>query len=115
MAQRFSNNGSTTLVAGIEANDTTIIVISGGGDSFPTINPDDDEEFAQCTIEDNFGNFEIVRANGRIGDSFAVERASEGTTALAFPTGARFELRTTRDTLLNFLQRSGETIDGGIY
>lgn len=115
MAQLFSNNGSTTTIAGISDNDTTILVTGGTGELFPLLNNGDPDEFSMCTLEDQFGNYEIVKATGRVGDNFTVERGAEGTTPQAFSTGTRFELRMTKGSLEGFIQKVGDIIDGGTY
>lgn len=115
MAQLFSNNGSTTTVGAITDTDTTILVAGGTGELFPLINNADPDEYSMCTLEDTGGNYEIVKATGRVGDNFTVERGAEGTLARAFGSGTRFELRMTAGSLDVFIQESGDVIDGGTY
>jgi hypothetical protein len=112
MTQLWSNNSSTLLVNNISDNDTTILVSAGTGAMFPDVsNPDD---FFIATMEDAFGNFEIVRCNTRVGDNMTCVRAHEGTTARAFSSGDRFELRITQGAMEEFLQ-DGDPIDGGEF
>lgn len=112
MAQKFGNSSSTKLVNSISDNDTLILVTNGGGELFPTLDVD---EWMMCTIEDIFGVAEIVKCTVKVGDTFTCTRAQEGTVAVAFASDSRFELRATAGTLEGFLQRDGETIDGGTY
>lgn len=112
MPQLFSNGASTTLLNSISNVSTTIIVAGGTGDLFPDISGSD---YFLCTLEDNGGNYEIVKCTSRTGDSFIVQRAQELTTAKAFSAGHRFELRFTAGTVEVFLQRDGDVVDGGLY
>lgn len=113
MTQLFSNNASGTLsvVMIIEAGPSSVTLQASEGDLFPIVTAPD---FAMCTVEDTGGNFEILkitaRANGS--DVLTCERAQEGTAAQAFATGSRVELRTTAATFGEFIQQSGDQMQG---
>ena len=113
MSQLYTNNASSLLVNNISSTDTTILVSPGTGGLFPPISGGDD--FFIATMEDQFGNYEIVRVNNRVGDSMFVERNWEASGAKAFSQGDRFELRFTAGSVEQFLQREGDRIEGGLF
>lgn len=106
---RFTNNASATLAAGILSGDTSLTLGAGQGSRFPspTIG-----QYCKCTLEDVGGNIEIVHMTARGGDVATVVRAQEGTLALAFASGSRFELRITAGVAQEFLQRTADTMSG---
>jgi len=112
MAQLFTNSASTMLLGNISNVSTTILVTGGTGELFPVFSAPD---YCICTLEDQQGNFEIVKATARTGDSFTVVRGQEGTSAKAFSAGDRFELRLTAAVLSNFIQSDSGVIDGGTF
>jgi hypothetical protein len=112
MAQLFSNSASTVLLGSISNVSTTILVTGGTGELFPDFSAPD---YCVCTLEDQSGNFEIVKATARTGDSFTVVRGQEGTLAKAFSAGDRFELRLTAALMGSFVQADSGTIDGGTF
>lgn len=94
MAQKWSNNGISTLSAGIGSNDTTIFIQASHGSRFPTITGAD---WCYCTLEDASGNIEIVKATAHAAasTSFTVTRGQQSTTKRAYNIGDLFELRMT--------------------
>ncbi|RKX47798.1 MAG: hypothetical protein DRP64_00080 [Verrucomicrobia bacterium] len=121
MTQKFTNNASTTLANSISAITTSILVTDGSG--FPTVNGADPDDFSMCTLENSSGLFEIVKVTEHTSGSavFVVVRAQEGTgvdpdvEGYAYATSDRYELRLTAGAMNEFLQRSGDTVDGGVY
>lgn len=108
--QLFANGASATLAVSISNSDTTVQVQSGYGALFPA--PTGGNWFV-LTLEDSSANIEVVKCTARSGDLLTVVRAQEGTLAQAFTnTVTRCELRDTRGTLEQFLQRSGDTLGG---
>lgn len=106
----FADNASSTLASAIGAGDTTLSVSPGTGVLFSTPGAG---QFALGTLEDVSGNVEVVRITSRTVDSFVIVRAQEGTTALAFASGTRFEQRVTAGMLNTFLQKAGgDTLSG---
>jgi hypothetical protein len=106
---RYTNNASATLAAGIASGDTSLTVSSGQGSAFPTLSG---SQYAKITCEDVGGNIEIMHMTARGGDVLTVLRAQEGTTALAFASGSRVELRVTAGALSEFLQRTEDNLSG---
>lgn len=106
---RWTNNASGTLAAGIAPGDTSVTLGSGQGSKFPILSGG---QYCIATIEDVLGNIEVVRVTSRAGDVLNITRAQEGTTALTFASGSRFELRVTAAGLQEFLQRTSDTMNG---
>lgn len=101
----FANNASSTLAADLTAIATTLTLNAGDGDAkFPS--PGVDQEF-QMTLVDDVGNIEVVACTSRTIDSCTIVRAQDGTSALAFVTGNRAELRLAKGALQNIPQKSG--------
>lgn len=100
----YQNDVSTTNANAILVTDTSIVVAVGTGASFPAITAGHQ---AAVTVEDVNGNFEVMYCTGITGDTLTVTRAQEGTTALAFASGSRVELRVTSGVLSALLQKNG--------
>tara|TARA_B100000927_G_scaffold251254_1_gene216011 strand:+ start:69 stop:1484 length:1416 start_codon:yes stop_codon:yes gene_type:complete len=83
----FKNNAETTLSSGINNSTTTVPVASAA--VFPT--PDSNNVFF-ATIDDGT-NVETVRVTGISSNDLTVVRAQDNTSAAAFSTGAKIELR----------------------
>lgn len=100
MAILFKNNASTKLASGITAAATSMSVVAGTGDLFPS--PAAGEYFL-CTIVDDLGNKEIVKVTAKSIDTFTIVRAQEGTTARAFNANSLVENRLTAGALNEIL------------
>jgi len=112
MAVLFKNNAATTLASGITNVATSITVATGAGSLFPAITAPD---FFYATLIDSSNNIEIVKVTARTTDTMTVTRAQEGTTARAYATGDKFELRVTAAGLDNKLDKdTGGTISGAV-
>jgi hypothetical protein len=108
MPQLFTNNASATF-ASITAVDTLINVAAGKGALFPdTIDPDD---YFMVSLQAVTGELEICKCISRAGDQMVVERAQEGTTAIAFGADSIIELRLTAGTLDTFMQSQAPVIN----
>lgn len=106
----FTDNASSLLASGILSTDTTLTVTATQGALFPAPGAG---QIAKITLEDTSGNIEIVHCSGRTGDTMTVVRAQEGTTAAAFASGSRVELRCTAGDLQAMLQKNGgDTMTG---
>lgn len=97
----FTNNAATTLASGILSGATSLTVATGTGALFP--NPTAGEYF-YCTLANNAGTVEIVKVTARSTDTFTITRGQDGTSAVAWNTGDKVELRLVRATLNNFPQ-----------
>ena len=91
MTALLANNATSTLASAITDTDTTVVLATNDGASFPS--PTGDEWFP-LTLQ-NSSSMEIVRVTARSGDSLQVVRAQEGTTAQAFSVGDSAKLRFT--------------------
>ena len=91
MTALLANNATSTLASAITDTDTTVVLATSDGASFPS--PTGDEWFP-LTLQ-NSSSMEIVRVTARSGDSLQVVRAQEGTTAQAFSVGDSAKLRFT--------------------
>ena len=113
MADRiFSNNASSLLAASIDDNDTVVQVGSGEGALFPS--PGAGQYFVLALVNAD-GDLELTHCTSRTGDLLTVTRAQEGTTAQAWTNGVtRCELRVTAGTLDDFIQVSGDTMEGDL-
>lgn len=110
MAVLFKNNATTTLSAGIGTGATAITVAAGQGALFPAITAPD---FFYATLFDASNNLEIIKVTARTTDTMTIVRAQEGTTARAYATGDKVELRVTAAGLDNKLDKdTGGTLSG---
>lgn len=87
MAVKFTNNAATTLAAGINSSATSISVTDGS--VFPVITGSD---HFYVTFDDTT-NTEIVKVTARSGNTLTVVRGQDDTTARAFSSGDKAELR----------------------
>jgi len=92
MGLKVTNNAFGTLNAGITSSSTTIVLQAGEGARFPTLSAGD---YFYATLIDTSNNLEIVKVTARSTDTMTVVRAQDNTTARAFSTNDRFELRPT--------------------
>ena len=94
----FKNNAKTTLSSGVNNSTTTIPVTDGS--VFPVADATDPatDNFFFVTLDDDTNN-EIVKVTASSGSAgnqnLTVVRAQEGTTARAFSSGDKVELRLT--------------------
>lgn len=92
MGLKLTNNAVSRLAGNITNTETTINLTPGDGALFPSLSAGD---WCPATIVNGSGAFEIVTVTARSSDSLTVQRAQEGTAALAFLAGDRIELRIT--------------------
>lgn len=111
MAVLFTNNATTTLASGITNIATIIPVAVGTGALFPT--PTGTDVF-YATLADGSNNIEIVKVTNRATDTFTVVRAQEGTTARAYLSGDKLELRPTAAGLNSKADKTGGVFTGPI-
>jgi hypothetical protein len=96
MAVLLKNNAVSRLAASIAASATAISVTAGDGAKYPA--PGAGDWFPLTLIKAD-GTLEVLRCTSRSGDVLTVARAQEGTSALAFTSGDRVELRITAAAL----------------
>ena len=92
MGLKVTNNAFGTLNAGINDSATTIVLTAGQGSRFPTLSAGD---YFYATLIDTSNNLEIVKVTARSTDTMTVVRGQDNTTARAYSTNDRFELRPT--------------------
>jgi hypothetical protein len=85
---KYKNNAQATLSSGINDSVTTITVSDGS--LFPSLTG---AEYFYLTLEDVSYNREIVKVTARSGNDLTVVRAQDNTTARAFSTSDKAELR----------------------
>jgi hypothetical protein len=100
MGIKLTNNAFATLAAGINSSATSITLTSGQGARFPTLSAGD---YFYATLIDTSNNLEIVKCTARSTDVLTVVRAQETTTARAYSTGDRIEIRLTAATFVDSL------------
>lgn len=95
MGIKLTNNAFATLATGINSSATSITLTTGQGARFPTLAGGD---YFYATLIDTSNNLEIVKCTARSTDVLTVVRAQETTTARAYNTGDRIEIRITAAT-----------------
>jgi len=98
----FANNAATTLAGNISDSALSLTVATGTGSLFPS--PSAGQQFNVTIVRASDSAFEIVKVTARSGDTFTIVRAQESTSAKAFVTGDKIELRVTNAGLANFPQ-----------
>ena len=106
MGIKLTNNANATLAAGINSSATSITLTSGQGARFPTLGAGD---YFYATLIDTSNNLEIVKCTARSTDVLTVVRAQETTTARAYSTGDRIEIRLTAQTFVDAVNEIGPT------
>lgn len=96
MAVKFSNNAKTTLSSGITSSATSIAVADAS--AWPTLGSGDHTLCTLITVADP-DVLEIVKVTAISGNTLTVVRAQEGTTARAFASADKAELRVTAGLL----------------
>jgi len=103
MAVQLKNNVTGFIASGISSTTTSIVLQTGQGASFPSLNP---VQYFYATLVDAAGNLEIVKATARAGDTLTVVRGQDGTAARAFPALSRIELRVNAGTIYEVIDAS---------
>jgi hypothetical protein len=121
MGLKVTNNAFGTLNAGINSSATTIVLTAGQGARFPTLSAGD---YFYATLIDTSNNLEIVKVTARSTDTMTVVRGQDNTTARAYSTNDRFELRPTAalfnekandaDVSATYLPKAGGTMTGAL-
>lgn len=108
MGVKVKNNAYSTLASGINAAVTSLSVQAGHGARFPAAGGAD---FFYATLIDTSNNLEVVKVTTRSTDTFTIERAADNTTARAYVSGDRIELRVTSALLELLPVRTMDTAD----
>jgi hypothetical protein len=121
MGLKVTNNAFGTLNAGINDSATSIVLTAGQGSRFPTLSAGD---YFYATLIDTSNNLEIVKVTARSTDTMTVVRGQDNTTARAYSTNDRFELRPTAalfnekandaDVAAGYVAKSGSTMTGNL-
>lgn len=98
MAIKFTNNATSTLASTITSASLSLTVATGQGALFPTLGGGD---YFYCTLSNTANTIEIVKVTARSTDTFTIVRAQDNTTASAFVTGDKVELRLVAAVLSN--------------
>lgn len=93
----FANNATTTLAANLTAGGTSMTVGSSAG--FPS--PSSPNYFYCTLVRASDSAIEIIKVTAVSGTTWTIVRAQDNTTALAFVTGDKAELRLTNAGLLD--------------
>lgn len=111
--QKFSNNGTSTLLGAFAIGATSLSVQAGHGARYASLAA---TEHFMFTIKDAAGNIEICKCTTRTVDTFnVVVRAQEGTTERNWLAGDLVEARITRDTMDRFPQKDADETISGIW
>jgi len=92
MTALFKNNAYSTLASGVTDSATTLSLASGQGTRFPSPTGAD---YFYATLIDTSNNLEIIKVTTRSTDTLTIVRGQESTSARAFSTSDRIELRIT--------------------
>lgn len=90
MAVLVKNNAFSTLASGITNVATSITLAAGTGSRFPAAGGAD---YFYATLINTSNQLEVVKVTARSTDTLTVVRGQDGTTARAYSTGDRIELR----------------------
>lgn len=105
----FKNNFEVALAQPTTTSDTTITIRSGSG--FPTLGAN--ERVVATIVDAATGlQFEIVTVTAVVGNVLTVQRAQEGTAALAWAAGDMLSIRTTAATLTGAVRNFGDIPNG---
>ena len=110
MAVLVKNNAFSTLASNILIGATSITVAAGTGSRFPAAGGAD---YFYATLINTSNQLEIVKVTTRSTDTLTVVRAQDGTTARAYSSGDRIELRVTA-ALIQDIRDSIAPADGTV-
>lgn len=105
MTERFSNNATATLAAGIDDTEAVIEMEVDAGSARFYIPSGSDFQRATLYSLDDPDAFEIVYITENDGTNLTVIRGQEGTTAQAWAAGAKIDARVTASMLASFVAR----------
>jgi hypothetical protein len=114
----LKNNVDSVLAQAINASETAMVVATGEGTKFPALAAG---EYFYATLVSAQGTREIVKVTGKSGDTLAIQRGQEGTTANGFSTGSRVEMRVTAASITDLVDEHDQAAEisiadaGGYY
>jgi len=112
MTVAFKNFASTTLAGGISAVDTSLTLAVTTGANFPATSGNAWFYLTLVNALENPTAVEIVKVTTRSGDTCSViERAQDGTTAQAWPSGTYAQLRLTEGTFADLTVQYANNAD----
>jgi len=89
MAVLYTNNATTTITAALTTSSTSISLATGTGALFPS--PTSPDVFYATLVSGS--TTEIVKVTAKSTDTLTVVRGQDGTTAVAWSSGATIEIR----------------------
>ena len=103
---QFANNAVSNLTGSLTTSGTTLTVTAGEGAKFPALTG---TQYFMATLIRTDGSTEIVKVTARSTDTLTIVRAAEpvggSSTAYAFSSGDRIELRMTSGGISGELDR----------
>jgi hypothetical protein len=106
-----TNNAFSTLASNITAIATTLTVAAGTGIRFPTIGAGSGNYFYLSLINTS-NQIEVVKVITTATDVFTIQRGQDGTTARAYVSTDRVELRPTAGLINDKVSIGGGTLTG---
>ena len=106
MGVKFTNNAKTTLASGINSSATSVSVVSSSG--FPSLSGSD---YFYATLDDDDSNLEIVKVTNVSGTTWTITRAQDNTTAKAYSSGDKIELRASAGLFTDLLNEKAPKAD----
>jgi microcystin-dependent protein len=100
MPIKLGNNAIARLAAPLAIDGTTIVLVEAESGSFPALGAGD---WFPMTLSDSAGHLEIVKVTARSANILTAVRAQEASSAFAFDSGDRAEIRLTAG-VINQLQ-----------
>ncbi|CAB4240581.1 hypothetical protein UFOVP38_16 [uncultured Caudovirales phage] len=94
----FTNNAATILAGSVTNSATSLTVSTGAGALFPTLSG---SKYFWCTLSNMGGVTEVVKVTARSGDVFTIVRGQDNTSAVAWNSGDKVELRLVAAALNN--------------
>ena len=107
----LSNNATSTMASGITDIATSVTLAAGDGNlKFPALSAGD---YFYAYLTKSTGVYEIVKVTARSSDVLTIDRAEQGTSAVAFSTGDVVSARLTAADINAF--PVGEDIQNATY
>ena len=108
MGVKFSNNAKTTLSASVSTSATSVSVASSSG--FPSLSGGD-YFYATMVQQSDDTALEIVKVTAVSGTTWTVSRAQDNTSATAFASGDKIELRASAGVFIDLFAEKAPIAD----